>query len=192
MYLFFDTETTGLPKNWKAPVTDVDNWPRLVQLAWITFNKDGVRQSAGSDIVKPKGFTIPEAASKIHGITDVIAHEKGKNLSAVLDNIYYQITQATILVGHNIAFDNKILGAEIIRKGCYPKIKPPRIKICTMFSSTKFCNIPGLYGLKWPSLTELHNKLFGREFEGAHDATFDIEATAKCFWELVRLGIIVC
>jgi len=23
MYLFFDTETTGLPKNWKAPVTDL-------------------------------------------------------------------------------------------------------------------------------------------------------------------------
>ena len=187
MYLFFDTETTGLPKNWKAPVTDVDNWPRLVQLAWITFDKDGVRQSAGSDIVKPKGFTIPEAASKIHGITDAIAHEKGKNLSAVLDNIYYQITQATVLVGHNISFDNKILGAEIIRKGCYPKVDPPRVKICTMFSSTKYCALPGN---KWPKLTELHNKLFGREFEGAHDASFDVEATAKCFWELKRLGVI--
>jgi len=30
MYLFFDTETTGLPRNWKAPVTDLDNWPRMV------------------------------------------------------------------------------------------------------------------------------------------------------------------
>jgi hypothetical protein len=29
MYLFFDTETTGLPKNWKAPVTDLNNWPRM-------------------------------------------------------------------------------------------------------------------------------------------------------------------
>jgi hypothetical protein len=35
MYLFFDTETTGLPKSWKAPVTDVNNWPRLVQLAFL-------------------------------------------------------------------------------------------------------------------------------------------------------------
>ena len=32
MYLIFDTETTGLPKNWKAPLTDFDNWPRMVQL----------------------------------------------------------------------------------------------------------------------------------------------------------------
>ena len=27
MYLIFDTETTGLPKNFKAPITDTDNWP---------------------------------------------------------------------------------------------------------------------------------------------------------------------
>ncbi len=33
MYLIFDTETTGLPKNYNAPLTDADNWPRLVQLA---------------------------------------------------------------------------------------------------------------------------------------------------------------
>ena len=33
MILFFDTETTGLPKNWKAPITDLENQPRLVQKA---------------------------------------------------------------------------------------------------------------------------------------------------------------
>ena len=27
MIFFFDTETTGLPRNWKAPITDIDNWP---------------------------------------------------------------------------------------------------------------------------------------------------------------------
>ncbi len=32
MYLFFDTETTGLPKNWKASLTDLNNWPRLSEL----------------------------------------------------------------------------------------------------------------------------------------------------------------
>ncbi len=33
MYLFFDTETTGLPRNWHAPASDLANWPRLIQLA---------------------------------------------------------------------------------------------------------------------------------------------------------------
>ena len=34
MYLIFDTETTGLPKRWDAPITDSDNWPRCIQIAW--------------------------------------------------------------------------------------------------------------------------------------------------------------
>ncbi|MCX6741278.1 MAG: hypothetical protein NTY61_02675, partial [Candidatus Parcubacteria bacterium] len=41
-YLFFDTETTGLPKNWKAPIEDLDNWPRIVQIAWAIY-KNGVK-----------------------------------------------------------------------------------------------------------------------------------------------------
>ena len=34
MFLIFDTETTGFPRNKKAPLTDFDNWPRMVQIAW--------------------------------------------------------------------------------------------------------------------------------------------------------------
>ena len=33
MILVFDTETTGLPKIDNAPLSDFDNWPRMVQLA---------------------------------------------------------------------------------------------------------------------------------------------------------------
>lgn len=33
MFLIFDTETTGLPADYKAPLTNFENWPRLVQLA---------------------------------------------------------------------------------------------------------------------------------------------------------------
>lgn len=40
-YLIFDTETTGLQKNWKAPVSDIDNWPRLVQIAWLQCDNSG-------------------------------------------------------------------------------------------------------------------------------------------------------
>ncbi len=41
MFLIFDTETTGLPKNYKAPVTDSDNWPRMVQVAWQLHDNSG-------------------------------------------------------------------------------------------------------------------------------------------------------
>ena len=32
MYLFFDTETAGLPRNKKTPISNLKNWPRLVQM----------------------------------------------------------------------------------------------------------------------------------------------------------------
>ena len=67
---FFDTETTGLPKNWKAPVTDLNNWPRLVQLAYLCCDNDGNEISSGDFIIKPEGFSIPAQVSKIHGITN--------------------------------------------------------------------------------------------------------------------------
>lgn len=53
MYLFFDTETTGLPQNYKAPVTNLNNWPRMVQIAWLQYDKDGNRISANNSIIKP-------------------------------------------------------------------------------------------------------------------------------------------
>lgn len=68
-YIFFDTETTGVPKNYKAPSSNTDNWPRLVQLAWILTDDHGETINSGNLIVKPNGFTIPTEASRIHGIT---------------------------------------------------------------------------------------------------------------------------
>lgn len=62
MYLFFDTETTGLPKRWNAPVTDLENWPRLVQLAWIMYDDRGNMLESRDVIVKPEGFTIPSGS----------------------------------------------------------------------------------------------------------------------------------
>jgi DNA polymerase III epsilon subunit-like protein len=187
MYLFFDTETTGLPRNWKAPVTDLSNWPRLVQLAFLFFDKDGNRISGGDFIIKPEGFTIPADASRIHGISNEKAINEGKHLSAVLHNFQSLISQAEVLVAHNMSFDEKIVGAEFLRKGM-PNTIPSKRKICTMESTTNFCALDGPYGYKWPKLSELHYKLFRTGFDEAHNAAVDITATAKCFWELKRIG----
>ena len=37
---------------------------------------------------------------------------------------------------------------------------------------------------------ELHQKLFGCDFDNAHDSSADIAATEKCFWELKKRGIL--
>ena len=187
MYLFFDTETTGLPKNWKAPVTDLNNWPRLVQLAYLYYDAQGNKLSGGNFIIKPNGFTIPADASRIHGISTERALNEGHDISTVLRHFNDLIGQANYLVAHNMSFDEKIVGAEFLRNGMVNSISAKN-KICTMERSTNFCAIDGPYGYKWPKLTELHYKLFRTGFNEAHNAEVDITATAKCFWEMKRLG----
>ena len=83
-YLFFDTETTGLPKDYKAPLADLNNWPRLVQLAYLLFDTDGNELSSGDFIIKPEGFSIPAEVSKVHGITDALSLRLGFSLMFVL------------------------------------------------------------------------------------------------------------
>jgi DNA polymerase III epsilon subunit-like protein len=189
MYLFFDTETTGLPRNWRAPVTDVDNWPRLVQLAFLYYDGDGNLLSSGDHIIKPEGFLIPSTAVQIHGISTERAMLEGEALGPVLQSFHELIAEAEVLVAHNISFDEKIVGSELIRAGM-PNSLPSKRKICTMESTTDFCAIKGPYGNKWPKLAELHFQLFGTVFDEAHNAALDIQATAKCFWELKRRGVI--
>ena len=189
MYLFFDTETTGLPRNWKAPVTALDNWPRMIQLAYFLYDAAGNKLSGGDFIIKPVGFTIPEEAARIHGITTERALKEGLDLAGVLNDFQAAVAQAEYLVAHNMSFDEKIVGAEFLRNKM-PDTLPAKRRICTMQSSTNFCAIPGPYGNKWPKLMELHHKLFQADFDAAHNAAADVAATVKCFWELKRLGII--
>ena len=92
-------------------------------------------------------------------------------------------------MGHNIAFDKKIVGAELVRLG-REDVMPGKRSLCTMMASIDYCKLPGPYGFKYPKLEELHRKLFGRGFEDAHNALNDICATEKCFWELRKRQLI--
>ena len=189
MYLFFDTETTGLPKRWNAPVTDSDNWPRLVQLAWMTYDDQGQLLESCDSLIRPEGFIIPAEVARLHGITTAMAQEKGRPLREVLDEFSDKIDEATALVGHNIGFDECIMGAEFERQRMMTTLflKP---KYCTMKSAVDYCKLPGKKGYKSPRLAELHQILIACGFEHAHNALADVEATARCFWELKKRGVI--
>jgi DNA polymerase-3 subunit epsilon len=188
MYMFFDTETTGIPRNYNAPASDLKNWPRLVQLAWLIAD-DKEREISGAEyIIKPNGFSIPADATRVHGITTEIALKTGHDLKFVLDEIVKGIAKASVLVAHNMQFDEKILGSELLRSG-YPNHVETKPRKCTMKSSTEFCRLPGNYGFKWPKLEELHTRLFREAHEGAHSALTDVRACARCYFELRRLGV---
>ncbi|MFA5197790.1 MAG: 3'-5' exonuclease [Patescibacteria group bacterium] len=143
---------------------DLDNWPRMVQIAWLLYDFKGNLIESKNYIIKPEGFDIPEELQQL-------------------------MEKADYLVAHNMSFDEKIVGAEFLRKEM-DNIIDLKKKICTMQCSTDICMIDGPYGYKWPKLSELYYQLFGKEFNDAHNALNDINATAECFWEMKRLFLI--
>ncbi len=191
VHVFFDTETTGLPLNWNAPASDVANWPRLVQLAWSVY-ENGAHVVSYDVIIKPEGYTIPEDSSAIHGITHQRALEQGIPIQDALQQFGQTITNANFVVAHNMSFDEKIIGAEFIRNEML-NVLASKEMLCTKELSTNFCaiaNTSGRGSYKWPKLSELYMKLFGTEFNDAHNARNDVDATAKCFWEMKKRGVI--
>ena len=105
MYLIFDTETTGLPKNWKAPISDTENWPRCVQLAWQVHDEWGNLIESKSYIVKPDDYDIPFESEKIHGISTLLAEKEGINIDDILNEFNDSISKSKFIIGHNVNFD---------------------------------------------------------------------------------------
>jgi len=188
MYLIFDTETTGLPKRWNAPITDTDNWPRCIQIAWQLHDNMGHCLEHQDYLIRPEGFNIPYDAEKIHGISTELASEQGLGLSEVLDLFNIALSKATFVVGQNVGFDLNIMGCEFHRlQVVSPLNQLPILDTCTE-KTASMCQIPGGRGgkFKLPTLTELHQFLFNKPFGEAHNATADVEATTRCFLELIR------
>ena len=191
MYLIFDTETTGLPHNKTAPITDLNNWPRIVQIAWQLHDANGKLLSQQSVIVKPVGFDIPFKAEQVHGISTKRALEEGNDLSNVLDLLIADLSRTSLVIGHNIEFDISILGAELIRQQRDPQLLLKLSKLDTGITATEYCQLQGGLGgkLKMPTLLELHKTLFNKDFGDAHDASYDVAATARCYFGLLRQNV---
>ena len=188
MYLIFDTETTGLPRNWSAPITDTKNWPRCVQIAWQLHDELGNLIEHQDYLVKPEGFNIPFDAERIHGISTELVQEQGISLQEVLEKFNSALSKTQFIVGQNLGFDINILGCEFHRMGIQsPMSSMPVLDTCTEVTAS-LLKLPGGRGgkFKWPTLTELHNYLFGTPFSEAHNATADVEATTRCFLELIN------
>lgn len=188
LYLFFDTETSDLPVRYDVPVSDLQNWPRIVQFAWMLSDSEGNPLQSRVELVQPVDFEIAPGAAKIHGITRERAMAEGKSIDVVL-KAFLQCLPGATLVAHNLDFDEKIVGAEFLRAG-HSNPLPGLPKVCTMRASTSYCAIPGKRGFKWPKLEELHTRLFSASVAGAHDAAADVAACARCFFELRRLQVL--
>lgn len=183
MYLIFDTETTGLPKNYAAPITDTDNWPRCVQIAWQLHDEMGKLIEHQDYLVNPDGYNIPYDAEQIHGISTELAQEQGITLSEVLEKFNIALSKTKYIVGQNVGFDVNIMGCEFHRMNIPTDLTQlPVLDTCTE-TTAELLKLPGGRGgkFKLPTLTELHEYLFETPFAEAHNATADVEATTRCF-----------
>lgn len=170
--IYIDTETTGLTSN-----------DRIIQFAWITE----------IDTETPKHHNyyihtdIEIKNSHIHGITNSICMEQGRNLEDVLDIFFQEIhdNNINILIGHNINFDKNMLinNMKAINYQCSNNIilLENMNTYCTMING-KFL----MKQRKYPKLIELYKFLFDKEFENAHNAMNDIIATCECYKKLLK------
>ena len=188
MYLVFDTETTGLPQNWNAPLSDSENWPRCVQIAWQLHAPNGRMISHNDFIITADGFDIPFESEKVHGISTALAKRDGTEIKTVVESFLAVVDQADFLVGHNLKFDLNIMGAELLRLGKENTLAEKAILDTCTEDTALLCELPGGRGgkFKLPTLSELYDFLFQDSFEEAHNATADVEATARVFIELIR------
>lgn len=182
MQLFFDTETTGLSSQ----------RDHLVQIAWLLTDRSSNIILEECYVIRPDGYSIPRAATNIHGITTATACEIGRPLAEVLQQFSDAAAKASIVIAHNLSFDMGILRHDY-KVACLPFPLHGKTQICTMRLSTTWCRLPklnGSPGFKWPTLAELHYRLFGEGFDGAHDALEDVRACQRCYVELIKRKII--
>lgn len=188
MYLIFDTETTGLPRNWNAPITDTDNWPRCIQIAWQLHDELGNLVEHQDFLVRPEGFNIPFDSERIHGISTELAIEQGVALREVLEKFNIALSKAKFVVGHNVGFDLNVMGCEFYRESVATDLNGKSILDTCTEETAELLKLPGGRGgrYKLPTLTELYQFLFTEGFQEAHNATADVEATTRAFLELIR------
>jgi DNA polymerase III subunit alpha len=187
-YMVIDTETNGLPQDFKAPIEDTKNWPRIVSIAWITpgFTKYYLIQPQRRH---GKPFEIEN--SHIHGITKEMCVKYGTSLKLVLKELLRDARRCSMIVAHNTHFDASVIGCELYR--CkLPALNMPLY--CTMINGAPICKIPPAItykgdkpGFKWPSLVELA-KHFEIPFEANHNALSDAQVCQTCFLMMTKLS----
>ena len=186
--IYFDTETTGILNKKKSP----DEWPRIVLLAWIVSNEEGLIFEQANFIVKPEGFIIPQAAIDIHGITNEIAKKSPWTIKEVLLKFYNAWKDCGLMVCHNVDYDVPIVDGEAYRlskTNAMPFHKKP--SFCTMKQTADVVKLKKSNGNsnKWPKLLELCDFCKVKN-EKEHEAGGDVMATYLCYQELIHRGLI--
>lgn len=185
-YVVVNSKTNGLPISNNAPVSELDNWPRIIHLAWAIVESNGRVVKRENHIIYPEGFKISKDYEQRYGISTKLAKDEGDDLVAVLDSFVGDTQKSDYIVGHNVDFHKKVIAAELLRANQKDVISNSP-SICTMFqgyqcAEFKFC--------KWPSLIELYQRLFGHQFKETGSLNKEMLMVVECLIEMLKKGII--
>ncbi|MEQ8395030.1 3'-5' exonuclease [Thalassobaculum sp.] len=203
--LVFDTETTGLPSRELNHQLDHPDYPWPVSFAAVLYGKDRDEITAVNKIIRPDGWTVPEDASRIHGISHERAMDEGVPIREVLDEYAALRESCTVVAGHHVSFDRQIMRAALMRrpgeadvatgdagKGrwtvhCTMRLSEPIVK---MPPTQRMIDVGWGHKFKAPKLEECIKHFFGEDMEGAHDAMNDVRACARVLFHLADTGVI--
>lgn len=193
-YLFVDTETTGIPKDYDGDVYDADNWPRVVQLAWMLVDEDGKLVSDDCSIVKNKGV-VPKRTEEVHGISTERMRAEGVPPKDAYKKLMDAIACAEYVIIHNVDFDKPVIAADMLRHKMNDLAEKflSQAFYCTMKNGVDICRLPGYHGeYKYPKLVELFGKLYlddsSVSIGGLHSADADVLVTYRCFMKMKEKG----
>lgn len=191
--LVYDTETTGFPL-FKDPSTD-PRQPHLVQLAAALVDLDTQKVLSSMDvIIEPTTWVIPPEVSEVHGITHQHALDVGVREAAALVLFMDMWQSSDLRIGHNEAFDARIIRIALAR---YRKVDHDSHALwkdgpaeCTMGLSMSLAKVPptakmlaaGRTHYKSPTLGEAYEAFGFGKLEGAHNALVDVMACLKVYF----------
>lgn len=180
-YLVFDTETTGLPRtagfaryySAKKETHKYDS-SRVIQLAWSMHNNTTHEKiKDNSFYIYDSSYVISPESTAIHGITQEKCKSDGKPFGEVMKLFIDDVKTCDLIIAHNIPFDFNVILAELYRRGMNDEIM-------TFASVKKTCTMK-MRKRRPRKLTLMYKEYFEEDFDNAHDALADVNATARCF-----------
>jgi DNA polymerase-3 subunit epsilon len=171
-FIAFDLETTGT-----LPGVD-----QIVEIGAVMFNEQGVPETIFATLINP-GIPMPEAASRVNGITDDMLVGK-PTVDEVLD-AFSEYCADNVMVAHNAAFDSQFLIADIKK---FETTSPRGIILDTLPLARKV--YPGLANYKLGTLVQ-HLGITTTNFHRAEeDASYCGQLFHKMFTRLSPNGVV--
>jgi DNA polymerase-3 subunit epsilon len=156
-----------------------------VQIAWVVYTKAGELVKSESHYIQDPGIDISPAAFRIHGISPDFLLQHGESRRQVLELLAADLNRfQPLVVAHYMQLDYHMLGAEFYRCGLDNPVEKLPV-FCTMLATAPYVSNPRS---KYLRLGRLYYILFQRELPNQHEALADAQATAACFFEMLRLG----